>query len=122
MSFETATLGTLHAVRTSAGVDLYRIDMIIELIITLLPDPVDPAISRCGMASSAAIRIRPLISFPSGIVIRDDDDTNSSLSSICRSAITSRRVFGTSIPTVGFPGIRSIRTAPPSLVSLRRAR
>ena len=39
--------------RTSSGVALYRIDMIMELIMTLLPEPVEPAISRCGMASSA---------------------------------------------------------------------
>ncbi len=32
--------------RTCCGVALYRIDMISELSITLLPDPVDPAISR----------------------------------------------------------------------------
>ena len=38
--------------RTSSGVALYRIAMIIELIITLLPDPVDPAIK--GAASSPA--------------------------------------------------------------------
>ncbi len=95
--------------RTSSGVALYRIDMIIELIMTLLPEPVDPAINRCGMVSSAATRMRPLISLPSGIVRYECESWNSSDSSICRSAISSRLVFGTSMPTVGLPGMRSIR-------------
>ena len=34
---------------------------------------------------------------------------NSSDSRICRSAITSRLLFGTSMPTVGLPGMRSMR-------------
>ena len=42
--------------------------MIMELIMTLLPDPVDPAIRRWGMVSSAAMRMRPLMSLPSGMV------------------------------------------------------
>ena len=61
-------LGSTMIRRTSSGVALYRIDMIMELIMTLLPDPVEPAISRCGMDSSAATRMRPLMSLPSGIV------------------------------------------------------
>ena len=42
--------------------------MISELSMTLLPEPVDPAISRCGIDSSAATLIRPLMSLPSEIV------------------------------------------------------
>ena len=45
--------------------------MIMELIITLFPAPVEPAMSRCGMDSSAATLMRPLISFPSEIVSRE---------------------------------------------------
>ncbi len=41
--------------------------MIIELSSTLLPEPVDPAISRCGIDSSALTLIRPLMSLPSGM-------------------------------------------------------
>ena len=74
--------------RTSSGVALYRIDMIMELIMTLLPDPVEPAISRCGMVSSAATRMRPLMSLPSGIVRCECEFWNSSDSSIWRSAIS----------------------------------
>ena len=59
--------------RTSSGVALYKNDMIIAFNITLLPDPVEPAIKRCGIVSSEATLIRPLISLPSAIVIFDTE-------------------------------------------------
>ncbi len=59
--------------RTWSGVERNRIDMIIEFNITLLPEPVEPAISRCGIDSSAVTLIRPLMSFPKGIVSRDGE-------------------------------------------------
>ncbi len=83
--------------------------MIREFSITLLPLPVEPAINRWGMLSSRVTFIRPLMSLPSAMVSFDSDFTNSSLSRIWRRLITSLRVFGTSMPTVGLPGIRSIR-------------
>ena len=49
-----------------------------ELIMTLFPAPVDPAINRCGMESSAATLIRPLISLPSEIVRCEAEFWNSS--------------------------------------------
>jgi hypothetical protein len=58
---------------TSSGVDLYRIDMISELIITDLPDPVEPAINACGIESSAATLMRPLMSLPIEIVRNELD-------------------------------------------------
>ncbi len=65
--------------------------------------------SRCGIVSSAETLIRPLMSFPSAKLSGDAESRNSSDSRICRRLITSRFEFGTSIPTVGLPGIRSIR-------------
>ena len=59
--------------RTWCGVALYRMDMIIELSITLLPAPVEPAISKWGMVSSAATLMRPLISLPSATVSGEGD-------------------------------------------------
>ncbi len=56
--------------------------MISEFSITLLPDPVEPAISRCGMASSAVTLMRPLMSLPSEIVSREAECVNSSDSRI----------------------------------------
>ena len=79
--------------------------MIIALSMTLLPDPVEPAISRCGIVSSDATLMRPLISLPSAIVRRDGDSWNSFDSRISRRLMTSRLVFGTSMPTVGLPGM-----------------
>ena len=84
--------------------------MIIVFSMTLLPDPVEPAISRCGMDSSAATLMRPLMSLPSEIVIGDCELRNSSDSRIWRRLMTSRLLFGTSMPTVGLPGMRSMRT------------
>ena len=95
--------------RTWCGVALYRIDMISELSITLLPDPVEPAISKCGIESSAATLMRPLMSLPSATVSGEAEFRNSSDSRIWRRLMISRLVLGTSMPTVGLPGMRSIR-------------
>src|SRR5580693_1310343 len=83
--------------------------MIMELSITLFPAPVEPAISKCGMDSSAATLMRPLMSLPRQMDMREFESPNSSDSKICRRLINSRRELGTSIPTVGLPGMRSIR-------------
>ena len=83
--------------------------MMSELIMTDLPDPVEPAISACGMESSAATLMRPLMSLPIEIVRNELDSWNSSDSITARRLITSRWVLGTSMPMVGLPGMRSIR-------------
>ncbi len=83
--------------------------MISAFNITLLPLPVEPAISRCGIFSNSEIRMRPLMSLPIAMQSRDEASPNSSDSRICRRLIVSRREFGTSMPTVGLPGMRSIR-------------
>ena len=83
--------------------------MIIALSNTLLPEPVEPAINRCGMDSRPETLSRPLMSLPSGIGSRAVVAWNSSDSMIWRSPINSRLVLGTSMPTVGLPGIRSMR-------------
>ncbi len=38
--------------------------MIIALMATDLPLPVDPAISTCGMVARSAVTMRPLMSLP----------------------------------------------------------
>ena len=38
--------------------------MIMALMATLLPEPVEPAISRCGMVARSAVTVRPLMSLP----------------------------------------------------------
>src|SRR6266481_4223308 len=84
-------------------------DIIRELMNTLLPVPVEPAINKCGMAARSVIRMRPCKSRPIASVNLLGEFTNSGASRISRSAIVCRLRFGTSIPIVDFPGMRSIR-------------
>ncbi len=83
--------------------------MIMALMATLLPDPVEPAISRCGMEARSAVTRRPLMSLPMESVSRDLPPMNSCDSITSRSQIVSRSRLGTCIPTVLLPGMRSIR-------------
>ena len=65
--------------------------MIMELIMTLLPDPVDPAISRCGMVSSAATRDAPVdVLAQRNRQVRVRILELVATPAICRSAISSR--------------------------------
>ena len=70
-------------------------DMIIALIATLLPAPVEPAISRWGIPARSAVTMRPLMSLPMAIVIFDFDPMNSCDSMFSRSQMISRWRFGT---------------------------
>ena len=81
--------------RTWSGVALYRIDMMNALIATLLPEPVDPAINRCGMPLRSAVTMRPLISLPMASVSFDFEPMNSCDSIFSRSQMISRSRFGT---------------------------
>ena len=83
--------------------------MIMALMATLLPEPVDPAISKCGMPDRSATTIRPLMSFPRARVSFDFDPMNSCDSMFSRSQMISRSRFGTWMPTVDLPAMRSIR-------------
>ena len=57
--------------RTWSGVALYKIDMMKALMATLLPAPVEPAISRWGIPARSATTMRPLMSLPSASVSFD---------------------------------------------------
>src|SRR5712672_2527513 len=106
--FNSRRLGSTSTIFTSSGVALYKIDISSELMKTLLPVPVEPAISRCGMLAKSVTRIRPCKSRPIASVNLLAEPTNSCASMISRSAIVCRFTFGTSMPIVDFPGIRSI--------------
>ena len=69
--------------------------MIMALMATLLPVPVEPAMSRCGMVPRSAVTMRPLMSLPIASVSRDFDAANSSASITSRSHMVSRSRFGT---------------------------
>jgi len=57
---------------------------------TLLPEPVEPAISRWGMDSRGVTLMRPLMSLPSSTVRWEGDLRNSSDSRIWRRQMSSR--------------------------------
>ena len=85
--------------------------VIIELIQTLLPAPVCPAISKCGIFERSAIIAVPVISFPNPTDTGDLLSLNRLLSSTSRSVTMEIVSLGISIPIADFPGIgASIRT------------
>ncbi len=69
--------------------------MMKALMATLLPEPVEPAMSRCGMALRSAVTMRPLMSLPSASVSFDFEPRNSCASTTSRSQMVSRSWFGT---------------------------
>ena len=72
---------------------------------TDLPEPVAPAISRCGIFARSAITGRPSRSLPSATGSAARAELYSGCSTISRNATISGFGFGTSIPTAPFPGI-----------------
>ena len=75
------------------------------LTMTLLPEPVAPAISRCGILDRSTAWARPATSRPSANVSVDPDAEKSTSSRIRRSATMLNSLFGISIPTALLPGI-----------------
>jgi hypothetical protein len=76
---------------------------------TLFPVPVAPAIRRCGMRARSAMKGSPWIFLPSARVSLCGEEVNFSEARRSLKAMISRRLFGTSMPTVDFPETRSIR-------------
>jgi hypothetical protein len=77
-------LGSIRIIRTSSGVDRNRIDAIMQLRPTLLPVPVEPAISRCGMVARSVAQTSPLTALPSPSVSRPEARLKDSDSSTSR--------------------------------------
>jgi len=57
--------GSIRIIRTSSGVERSRIDVRIVLMHPDFPEPVVPAIRRCGMRARSAHTALPEMSFPS---------------------------------------------------------
>ena len=76
----------------------------IELVQTDLPEPVAPAIIKCGIFAMSPIIAFPAMSFPTANASWLFAFWNASDSRISRSFTTSFFRFGTSIPTTDFPG------------------
>ena len=81
------------------------------LTMTLLPEPVAPAISRCGIFARSTALAAPATSRPRANVSFDSAAVNSTSSRIRRRATMLKSLFGISIPTALLPGIgASIRS------------
>ena len=105
---------------TSDGSALYKMLMISVLIHTDLPEPVAPAINKCGILAISVIMRLPAISLPTANVNGDFALRKSSPSNNSRKYTGLGSGFGTSIPTADFPGIgASIRTLGAAKLSLR---
>ena len=97
--------------RTSLGEQRYNSELMIVLMHTDLPEPVAPAISRCGIFARLHRIGAPAMSLPSATVngpfalcITSDCSTSLSVTVV-------RVLLGTSTPTSALPGIgASIRT------------
>ena len=104
---------------TSLGSALYKTLMINVLIHTDLPEPVAPAIRRCGILAMSATVTFPPMSFPTAKDILEELFLNSGDSRRSRSMTALFSLFGTSIPTAAFPGIgASIRISAAARFSL----
>ena len=81
------------------------------LTITLLPEPVAPAMSRCGILARSTAWAMPATSRPRANVSVEPDAVKSTSSRIRRRATMLKSLFGISMPTALLPGIgASIRS------------
>ena len=104
---------------TSSGFALYKILIMSVLIQTDLPEPVAPAISKCGIFAISATTTCPLISLPTANAMLEGNFWKLSDSSRSRKNTGWLSLFGTSMPTAGLPGIgASIRISAAAKFSL----
>ena len=95
----------------SSGVLRNSIDITMTFIITDLPDPVVPAIKRCGKSARLSTTGLPVIFRPTANSSGEVCSAHSLLSRIMRKLTLCADLFGISTPTYGCPGIgASIRT------------
>ena len=91
--------------RSSSGGNLKSRLMMSVFMQTDLPEPVEPAISRCGALARSSMTGLPATSLPSTIGIAACPFCHASDSITARMKTASVFVFGTSTPTTGRPGI-----------------
>ena len=80
-----------------------------ELSATLLPAPVAPAMSRCGIATRSATMGWPAVPFPIETVSGDGERWSSGLARISPRCTRPGRSLGSSTPIAAFPGIGASR-------------
>ena len=118
-TLNSTTFGSTMIIFTSFGSDLKIILMMRVLIQTDLPEPVAPAIKRCGILAISVTTTCPPISLPTAKARRDlwflkESESRSSLKYTILFSL-----FGTSIPTADFPGIgASIRISAAARLNL----
>ena len=101
----------MRIIRTSSGVARVSNEISIELTKLDLPEPVEPATSRCGIFARFAEMKSPSMSLPRPITNGWWSRRVEAAVSTSASRTISRSVLGTSIPTADLPGIgASIRT------------
>ena len=111
--------GSININFTSCGFALYKMLVKMALIHTLLPEPVAPAISPCGIFRISVTIGSPEISSPSATVSGDSLFVNTGLLKISRRKTGLLSLLGTSIPIALFPGIgASIRISFAAKLSL----
>ena len=106
MYFENSTIfGSIKTSFTSSGLPLYRRLSRMELTQTDLPEPVVPAMSRCGIFARSVATMLPEMSRPSTTVSLLFSCLNSLESISSRMVTMPITLFGTSIPIAALPGI-----------------
>ncbi len=107
--FSSTIFGSIISMRSCFGSALYSSETIIEFRPTDFPAPVAPATSRWGMRARSVTTGSPWMSLPSASDRCDGEAWNVSVSTMSRRVMISRRLFGTSMPTVEEPLMRSMR-------------
>ena len=97
----------MRIILTSFGVALYSKLIIMALMPTDFPEPVVPAIRRCGIFCRSATIGLPAISFPKATVKGESISSNVFDLSISPKTTRALFSFGISIPIKDFPSITS---------------
>jgi len=100
----STTFGSIITNRSWSGVNRNSSDAMIVLMHTDFPEPVEPAMSTCGMSARSAMIGTPYTSLPSANGMRAFDWRHSSDSSRSRMMTFVLTAFGTSTPTEDLPG------------------
>src|ERR1700688_3574313 len=103
----SSIFGSIMIIRTCSGVALYKRLKTMALIPTDLPDPVVPAINKCGMRARSATMGTPPMSFPKASASGELTSSYGLDLMISPSVTISRFSLGISKPTTDLPGMIS---------------
>ena len=108
----SSIFGSIIMKRTSSGVALKSMDIIMPFTPTDLPEPVIPATKRCGIFAKSPTTGVPAISLPKATVSLDLASVNTDEERISLNITSWRFSLGNSMPMVFLPAIVStMRTA-----------